>query len=67
VAKGRCIGCGMCATACPQKMITMISQKGKKKAEINLKECIRCYCCHELCPHKAIDMKSKFISKALKI
>jgi uncharacterized protein (DUF362 family)/Pyruvate/2-oxoacid:ferredoxin oxidoreductase delta subunit len=67
VAKGRCIGCGMCATACPQKMITMITQKEKKKADINLKDCIRCYCCHELCPHKAIDIKSRFIHKALKI
>jgi uncharacterized protein (DUF362 family)/Pyruvate/2-oxoacid:ferredoxin oxidoreductase delta subunit len=67
VAKGRCIGCGMCATACPQKMITMLTKKGKKKAHINLKDCIRCYCCHELCPHKAIDIKSRFLSKALKI
>jgi uncharacterized protein (DUF362 family)/Pyruvate/2-oxoacid:ferredoxin oxidoreductase delta subunit len=67
VAKGRCIGCGMCATACPQKMITMITQKGKKKADIDLKDCIRCYCCHELCPHKAIDIKSRFIYRALRI
>jgi uncharacterized protein (DUF362 family)/Pyruvate/2-oxoacid:ferredoxin oxidoreductase delta subunit len=67
IAKVRCIGCGMCAAACPQKMITMITQKGKKKAAINLKDCIRCYCCHELCPHKAIDIKSRFIHKALKI
>ena len=67
VAKKRCIGCGVCATACPQKMITMIPHGKKKVADINLKECIRCFCCHELCPHKAIDIKSKFISKALKI
>ena len=66
-AKGRCTGCGMCAAACPQKMITMVTQKGKKKADINLKDCIRCYCCHELCPHKAIDIKSRFIYKALRI
>ncbi|WP_461247571.1 DUF362 domain-containing protein [Treponema sp. R6D11] len=67
VSKTRCISCGMCATACPQKMITLIDKQGKKKADINLKECIRCFCCHELCPHKAIDLKSKFIAKALKI
>jgi uncharacterized protein (DUF362 family)/Pyruvate/2-oxoacid:ferredoxin oxidoreductase delta subunit len=67
VAKARCIGCGMCAVACPQKMITMITRKGQKKADINLKDCIRCYCCHELCPHKAIDIKGKFINRVLKI
>jgi uncharacterized protein (DUF362 family) len=67
VSKERCIGCGMCATACPEKMITMITRNGKKKAVISLKNCIRCYCCHELCPHKAIDIKSKFISRAFKI
>jgi uncharacterized protein (DUF362 family)/Pyruvate/2-oxoacid:ferredoxin oxidoreductase delta subunit len=67
VSKERCIGCGICATACPEKMITMTAQKEKEKAVISLKKCIRCYCCHELCPHKAIDIKSKLISRALKV
>jgi uncharacterized protein (DUF362 family) len=67
ISKERCTGCGICMTACPEKMITMITHKEKKKAVISLKNCIRCYCCHELCPHKAIDIKSKFISKVLKV
>ncbi len=51
--KNKCIGCGICATACPKHCI----QIADKLAKINYKECIRCYCCHELCPERAIELK----------
>ena len=57
VLKEACVGCGVCRDSCPQKMITIVTMKGKKQAVINTKKCIRCYCCHELCPHKAIEIR----------
>jgi len=56
VLKDRCIGCGICLNACPQKTIALSAHQGEKRAEIDAKNCILCYCCHEMCPHKAIDI-----------
>lgn len=53
INRGRCIGCGNCASICPAKVITL--EKGK--AHIAPQNCIKCFCCHEMCPVKAIDVK----------
>ena len=55
VLQGRCVGCGVCMNACPQKSITIVTNQDKKQAIIDPKNCIRCYCCHEMCPHKAVE------------
>lgn len=53
----KCIGCGMCAKACPQECISptgdIVNEKtGKRRHVINVEECIKCGACIEACPPK---------------
>lgn len=57
-----CIGCGRCASMCPQKAITMDKDR---KPVIDRKKCIRCFCCQEFCPVGAMKVKRTAISHLL--
>lgn len=48
----QCVGCGVCARACPRQAIRV--EKGR--ARLDKRRCIKCYCCHELCPQKAVEL-----------
>ncbi|MBN1902688.1 DUF362 domain-containing protein [Candidatus Sumerlaeota bacterium] len=66
VSREKCVGCGACASACPEKIIEMRKTTGGKKfAYIKRRNCIRCYCCHEMCPYKAIVLKKSLLYRLL--
>ena len=52
VDKEKCIGCGACASICPQGAIKL--KNGK--AEINPEKCVKCGACQNFCPMSAIDI-----------
>ncbi|MBQ0058569.1 MAG: 4Fe-4S binding protein [Lachnospiraceae bacterium] len=45
-----CIGCGICASICPQGAVTLV----EGTAKIDTTTCIQCGVCAEECPSKAI-------------
>ena len=47
-----CVGCGACASVCPEGAISL----PHSKAEISAEECIGCGECLTVCPEKAIDI-----------
>lgn len=59
----RCKGCGLCADACPKKIIVItdrLNSKGYHPAGIleeNMKECIGCASCARMCPDVVIRVE----------
>ena len=68
----KCIGCSLCAGACPAKCINVVSAEntdeeryspGERYAvryEINMLRCIFCGYCQEACPTGAIVLRQNF-------
>lgn len=62
----KCIACGICAKACPNKVITVGSRRDENKKRIltsydmNLQYCLYCGLCVESCPTQAIIIDQDF-------
>jgi len=59
-APAKCIQCGTCVVACPEKAITLTSEGIITDAEL----CKMCGKCAEVCPTKAIEISGKPMSVA---
>lgn len=62
----KCIGCTLCARACPDHLITIETSpgEGKKKRvdvfDVDISRCMFCNLCAEACPHGALELSSKY-------
>lgn len=52
VNKAECTGCGLCVETCPEKAITMVTDK----AVVNEAKCTECGLCAGACPVEAITI-----------
>jgi len=54
IIENECIGCGICASLCPENAIMM----DFRKAHIDTKRCTECGSCISICPRGAIVEES---------
>ena len=59
VEYSNCTLCGICIEACPNKAISMKSNR----IVINYAKCISCFCCQEACPSSAIKVRKSLLTK----
>lgn len=54
----KCEACGDCTDSCPQELIAMVEEGGKKYAMFKGEpdECIACYSCESACNEGAITV-----------
>lgn len=62
----KCISCGLCANACPNKVIMWTSEKGEANKKIlksyvmDVGRCLYCGLCTEACPTNALTLTQDF-------
>jgi uncharacterized protein (DUF362 family)/ferredoxin len=56
-----CTLCGACVEICPNKIISMKSDR----IVIDYSGCIPCFCCQEVCPNSAIKVKKSVLAKMI--
>lgn len=61
IAEDKCKGCGLCALACPKKLIRLserINKKGYHPSECtDMDQCIGCAFCARMCPDCVIEVE----------
>jgi ferredoxin len=63
IKKELCLGCGLCASNCPEQAITISSGQ----AEIDTNRCHECRICVRVCPQGAIIERAPISNKELQI
>lgn len=62
----KCIGCTLCARACPDHLITIETSPGETKKrnvdvfDVDISRCMFCNLCVEACPHSALELSSEY-------